>query len=44
MLTDAMTEPTPMITPSMVNSERILFRRSARPASLKGAKNFIEKL
>src|SRR5712671_211263 len=33
MLTTAITAPTPMIIPSMVNAERILFRASARSAS-----------
>jgi hypothetical protein len=33
-----MTAPTPMMMPSIVSSERILFRRSARPAILSEAK------
>src|ERR1700723_2043859 len=33
MLTTAMTAPTPMMMPSIVNAERILFRASARSAS-----------
>ena len=33
MLTTAITAPTPMIMPSMVNADRILFRASARSAS-----------
>jgi hypothetical protein len=33
-----MTAPTPMMTPSIVSSERILFRRNARPAILREAK------
>ncbi len=37
-LTEPMTAPTPMMMPSMVSSERILFRRSARPAILNDAK------
>ena len=37
-LTEAMTVPTPIMMPSMVSSERILFRRNARPAIFNEAK------
>src|SRR5512146_45699 len=42
-LTEPMTAPTPMMMPSIVNSERILFRRSARPAIFNEAKILIAK-
>ena len=38
MLTAEMTEPTPMMMPNMVRTERILLRRSARPAIRKVAR------
>ncbi len=37
-LTEPITAPTPMIMPSIVSKERILFRRKARPAILSEAK------
>jgi hypothetical protein len=44
MLTEAMTAPTPMIMPSMVNKVRILFRRSARAAMRKLARILMRKI
>jgi hypothetical protein len=44
MLTAAMTEPTPMMMPSMVRTERILLRRKARAAIRKLARILTKEL